>query len=127
MVRVFLLDDHEVVGLGVRELLETADDLEVVGEAATADEAIRRVPALRPDVAILDVRLGDGNGIEVCRHTAPDQRLRADRVVSEGGLEPDAAVRACDGLSAPVQVDGGFGVPHSAGCAAQSGPIVSSP
>jgi len=67
MIRSFLLDDHEVVRRGVRELLETADHLEVVGEAATADEAIRRVPALRPDVAILDVRLGDGNGIEVCR------------------------------------------------------------
>jgi two-component system response regulator DevR len=67
MIRVFLLDDHEVVRRGVRELLETADGIEVVGEASTADEALRRVPALRPDVAVLDVRLGDGNGIEVCR------------------------------------------------------------
>ena len=66
-IRVFLLDDHEVVRRGVRELLEGADDLEVVGEAGTAKEARQRVPATRPDVAILDVRLPDGSGIEVCR------------------------------------------------------------
>jgi two-component system, NarL family, response regulator DevR len=67
MVRVFLLDDHEVVRRGVRDLLEAAGDIEVVGEASTADEALRRVPAVRPEVAVLDVRLPDGNGIEVCR------------------------------------------------------------
>ncbi len=67
MIRVFLLDDHEVVRRGVRDLLESADDLEVVGEAGTAAEALHRVPATRPDVAILDVRLPDGTGIEVCR------------------------------------------------------------
>ncbi|MBK5332403.1 MAG: response regulator transcription factor [Ilumatobacteraceae bacterium] len=66
-MRVFLLDDHEVVRRGVRELLEGADDLEVVGEAGTAKEARQRIPATRPDVAILDVRLPDGTGIEVCR------------------------------------------------------------
>ena len=66
-IRVFLLDDHEVVRRGVRELLEGADDLEVVGEAGTAKEARQRVPATQPDVAILDVRLPDGSGIEVCR------------------------------------------------------------
>jgi two-component system response regulator DevR len=66
-IRVFLLDDHEVVRRGVRELLEGADDLEVVGEAGTAIEAMQRVPATKPDVAILDVRLPDGTGIEVCR------------------------------------------------------------
>ena len=66
-IRVFLLDDHEVVRRGVRELLEGADDLEVVGEAGTAKEARQRIPATKPDVAILDVRLPDGTGIEVCR------------------------------------------------------------
>src|SRR4051794_13789332 len=66
-VRVFLLDDHEVVRRGVRELLETEDDIEVVGEASTAEEALMRIPATSPDVAVLDVRLPDGSGVEVCR------------------------------------------------------------
>jgi two-component system response regulator DevR len=66
-VRVFLLDDHEVVRRGLTDLLEADDDLEVVGEAGTAEEALTRLPAVRPDVAVLDVRLPDGNGIEVCR------------------------------------------------------------
>ena len=66
-VRVFLLDDHEVVRRGVRELLEAEDDLEVVGEAGTAEEAYGRIPATSPNVAILDVRLPDGDGVEVCR------------------------------------------------------------
>jgi DNA-binding NarL/FixJ family response regulator len=66
-IRVFLLDDHEVVRRGVQELLESESDIEVVGEASTAAEALARVPALRPDVAILDVRLGDGDGVSVCR------------------------------------------------------------
>ncbi len=65
--RVFLLDDHEIVRRGVRELLDMEHDLEVVGEAATADEALSGVSATRPDVAVLDVNLADGNGIEVCR------------------------------------------------------------
>lgn len=66
--RVFLLDDHEIVRRGLRELLELEDDIEVVGESASAQEAARRIPALRPDVAVLDARLPDGSGIEVCRH-----------------------------------------------------------
>jgi two-component system response regulator DevR len=65
--RVFLLDDHEVVRRGLRELLEAEDDLTVVGEAGTAAEALERVPATRPDVAVLDVQLPDGDGVEVCR------------------------------------------------------------
>ncbi|MCU1500952.1 MAG: DNA-binding response regulator [Ilumatobacteraceae bacterium] len=67
MIRVFLVDDHEVVRRGVRELLESAGDIEVVGEAGTAAEALRRVAATSADVAVLDVRLPDGSGIEVCR------------------------------------------------------------
>jgi DNA-binding NarL/FixJ family response regulator len=66
-MRVFLLDDHEVVRRGLRELLEAEDDLEVVGEAGTAEEALGRIPATSPNVAILDVRLQDGSGVEVCR------------------------------------------------------------
>ena len=66
-IRVFLLDDHEVVRRGVRDLLESEGDVIVVGEASTAAEALARVPAVRPDVAVLDVRLPDGDGVTVCR------------------------------------------------------------
>ncbi|MEU0126465.1 MULTISPECIES: response regulator transcription factor [unclassified Streptomyces] len=65
--RVFVLDDHEVVRCGLRDLLDSEPDLEVVGEAATARQAVARGPALRPDVAVLDVRLPEGDGITVCR------------------------------------------------------------
>ena len=64
---MFLLDDHEVVRRGVRELLEAEDDIEVVGEAGTAEQALARIPPTTPDVAVLDVRLPDGDGVEVCR------------------------------------------------------------
>jgi two-component system response regulator DevR len=67
VTRVFLLDDHEIVRRGLRDLLEAEDDLEVVGEASTGEEALARIPPTRPDVAVLDVRLEEGNGIEVCR------------------------------------------------------------
>jgi DNA-binding NarL/FixJ family response regulator len=67
VIRVFLLDDHEVVRTGLRELLEHDGDIEIVGESGSALEAIARIPALRPNVAILDARLPDGNGIDVCR------------------------------------------------------------
>ena len=66
-VRVFLLDDHELVREGIRTLLESDEDIEVVGEAGTAAEALTRIPLAQPDVAILDVRLEEGDGIEVCR------------------------------------------------------------
>ncbi len=66
-VRVFLLDDHELVRRGIRDLLWAEDDMSVVGDASTAEEALERIPQSSPDVAILDVRLGEGSGIEVCR------------------------------------------------------------
>ncbi|MFF3754659.1 response regulator [Streptomyces sp. NPDC002018] len=66
-VSVFLLDDHEVVRRGVRDLLDAEPDLSVVGEASTAEQALVRIPALRPRVAVLDVRLTDGDGVAVCR------------------------------------------------------------
>jgi DNA-binding NarL/FixJ family response regulator len=66
-IRVFLVDDHEVVRRGVANLLDREPDLEVVGEASTVAEALARAPAVRPDVAVLDVRLPDGDGISVCR------------------------------------------------------------
>lgn len=66
-VKVFLLDDHELVRLGLRTLIEAESDLAVVGEAATADDALARIPAARPDVAIVDLHLDQGDGIEVCR------------------------------------------------------------
>ena len=66
-IRVFLLDDHEVVRRGLRDLLESEGDIEIVGESGSAREATARIPALRPDVAVLDARLPDGSGIDVCR------------------------------------------------------------
>jgi two-component system, NarL family, response regulator DevR len=76
-IRVFLLDDHEVVRRGLNDLLSNAPGMSVVGEASTAADAIRRIPAARPDVAILDARLPDGSGIDVCREIrskSPDTR-----------------------------------------------------
>ncbi|MDG4837583.1 response regulator transcription factor [Micromonospora sp. WMMD967] len=77
MIRVFLLDDHEVVRRGLADLLQSGGDIEVVGESGSAQEAARLIPALRPDVAILDARLPDGNGIDVCRDVrAVDSSIR---------------------------------------------------
>ncbi len=72
-VRVFLLDDHEIVRRGIADLLETEPDITVVGEAGTAAEALRRIPAVQPDVAVLDARLSDGSGIDVCRDIRSSQ------------------------------------------------------
>jgi two-component system, NarL family, response regulator DevR len=77
-IRVFLLDDHEVVRHGLRALLESAGDIVVVGESGLAVEATARIPALHADVAVLDARLPDGSGIEVCRAVrAVDPDVRA--------------------------------------------------
>jgi DNA-binding NarL/FixJ family response regulator len=95
MIRVFLLDDHEVVRQGVKAALEVEGDMTVVGESGTATDALEIVGACRPDVAILDVRLGDGNGIEVCREitsTHPDVKaliltsFDSDRALVDAGL-----------------------------------------
>jgi len=77
MLRVFLLDDHDIVRRGVRALLESGGDVEIVGEAANVADAAERIPALSPDVAVLDARLPDGSGIELCsrlRASAPGVR-----------------------------------------------------
>ena len=66
-IKVFLLDDHEIVRRGVKDMLEAEPDIIVIGEAGTAESALARIPALRPDVAVLDVRLPDGDGVMVCR------------------------------------------------------------
>ena len=76
-IRIFLLDDHEIVRRGLAELLTLEPDMEVVGEASSAAEALHRIPAARPHVAVLDVRLPDGSGVEVCREIRsqlPDTR-----------------------------------------------------
>ncbi|BAV41044.1 response regulator [Mycobacterium ulcerans] len=72
MVKVFLVDDHEVVRRGLVDLLGSDPDLEIIGEAGSVSEAMARIPALQPDVAVLDVRLADGNGIELCRDLLSD-------------------------------------------------------
>ena len=72
VIRVFLLDDHEVVREGLRSLIDSAGDMAVVGEASTAQEALDRIPLARPQVAVLDVRLPDGSGVEVCRQIRSD-------------------------------------------------------
>jgi DNA-binding NarL/FixJ family response regulator len=77
-IRVYLLDDHEIVRRGIAELLAGEPDIVVVGESGSAAQATRRIPALRPDVAILDARLGDGSGIDVCREVrSVDPGIRA--------------------------------------------------
>jgi DNA-binding NarL/FixJ family response regulator len=77
-LRVFLLDDHDIVRKGVRALLESGDDVEIVGEASTIADARRLIPDLRPHVVVLDTQLPDGSGIELCRDLralAPDARV----------------------------------------------------
>jgi len=95
MIRVFLLDDHEVVRRGVAATLEAQADITVVGEAGDADEALAEIARCRPDVAVLDVRLGEGNGIDVCRQITSDYpevksliltSFDSDRALVDAGL-----------------------------------------
>ncbi|WP_063734539.1 response regulator [Streptomyces sp. RTd22] len=82
-IRIFLLDDHEVVRRGVRELLASEPDMEVVGEAGTAADALARILATRPDVAVLDIRLPDRSGVEVCREIrSRDEAIRCMMLTS---------------------------------------------
>lgn len=91
-IRVYLLDDHEIVRRGIKELLESGGDIVVVGESDSAREAARRIPALRPDVAVLDGRLPDGSGIEVCREVrAVDPSIKGLILTS---FDDDAALFA---------------------------------
>jgi two-component system, NarL family, response regulator DevR len=106
--RVFVVDDHELIRRGVRDLVATDDRLTVVGEAATAASAVEQIPRVLPDVALLDVRLPDGNGIEVCR----DLRLRVPQVncLILTAYDDDEAL--FDSILAGA---GGYMLKHSAG------------
>ena len=87
-IRVFLVDDHEVVRRGLKDLLDAEDDIEVVGDAATAGMALAGIASTSPDVAVLDVRLPDGNGVEVCREVrARDPRIACLMLTSFGDDE----------------------------------------
>ena len=92
MIRVFLLDDHELVRRGISALLNAEADMEVVGEASTAAQARGRIRATRPDVAVLDVRLPDGSGIDVCRDIRSD--LPDTRCLMLTGYDDDEAIYA---------------------------------
>ena len=92
MIRVFLVDDHEIVRRGIAQLVDAEPDLEVVGEAANAREALRRINATRPDVAVLDVRLPDGNGIDLCRDIRSSQPEVFCLILT--GYDDDQALRS---------------------------------
>ncbi|QSY52083.1 response regulator transcription factor [Streptomyces griseocarneus] len=99
-ITVFLLDDHEVVRRGVHEMLSGEEDIEVVGEAGTAADALVRIPATRPDVAVLDVRLPDGSGVEVCREIrSQDENIKCLMLTSYADDEAlfDAIVAGASG------------------------------
>jgi two-component system response regulator DevR len=99
-IRVFLVDDHELIRRGLRDCMEAEQDLVVVGEAGTAQEATRRIPAIMPEVVVLDVRLPDGNGIEVCRDLRsihPEIRFLILTTFSDDEALFDAIVAGADG------------------------------
>jgi two-component system response regulator DevR len=121
MIRVFLLDDHEVVRGGVRAALDAQDDMSVVGEAGGAEDAIDVVRSCQPDVAVLDVRLGDGSGIDVCREIRSEfdnvqclilTSFESDRALVDAGLAGAAGfvlkqIRSNDLIEAIRQVHDG--------------------
>ncbi len=99
-IRVFLVDDHELIRRGLRDCMEAEQDLVVVGEAGTAQEAISRIPVIMPEVVVLDVRLPDGNGIEVCRDLRsihPEIRFLILTTFSDDEALFDAIVAGADG------------------------------
>jgi DNA-binding NarL/FixJ family response regulator len=99
-IRVFLVDDHELIRRGLRDCMEAEQDLVVVGEAGTAQEATSRIPAIMPEVVVLDVRLPDGNGIEVCRDLRsihPEIRFLILTTFSDDEALFDAIVAGADG------------------------------
>lgn len=100
MLRVFLTDDHDVVRVGVGDLVNAESDMQVVGEARTVTETLARVPAVKPDVAILDVRLPDGNGVELCRElksTHPDLKCLMLTSFPDQQALAEAALAGADG------------------------------
>mgnify|MGYP001826237379 CR=1 FL=1 len=101
VIRVFLLDDHEIVRNGIKATLDAESDMEVVGEAGSVDQALGVVSSCRPDVAVLDVRLGDGNGIDVCREitsTFPDVKTLILTSFDSDKAIVDAALAGASGF-----------------------------
>ncbi len=121
MLTVFLVDDHEVVRRGVADLLDEEDDLTVVGQASSVSEALARIPAVRPDVAVLDIRLPDGNGVELCRElrsrlpelnclmltSFPDERAMTDAILAGAGGYVIKDIKGMDLVSAVRTVGAG--------------------
>jgi two-component system response regulator DevR len=105
MIRVFLLDDHEIVRRGLVELIDAEPDLEVVGEAATAHQAVGRITATAPDVAILDAHLPDGSGIDVCRDLGSTQPAVKCLILTGFDDEQAAAASVLAGASGYVLKD----------------------
>jgi DNA-binding NarL/FixJ family response regulator len=120
-MRVFLVDDHEVVRRGVADLLDEEDDLTVVGQASSVAEALARVPSVNPDIAVLDIRLPDGNGVELCRElrsrlpelnclmltSYPDEQAMMDAILAGAGGYVIKDIRGMDLVSAVRTVGAG--------------------